>query len=112
MRFADTWEMIFTILVWFIILLEVVIVFGAVKATAELLQRGHHYLRCLILILLLLMISCATPNHPKTHKPLKGKAYKTNRGLMLLENTQLGRNKYYWSNANQRRIKSYHKRHK
>jgi hypothetical protein len=57
MKVANTWELVYLILVYFIIFLEVIIVFGAIKATMELLDRGHHYIRCMVLIMALLMIS-------------------------------------------------------
>ncbi len=63
----------------------------------------------IIVIFLLVGNGCASSKnsyYKKKHQIVKGKDYNSNRGLMLLESTQLGRNKYFYSKSNQKKIKS------
>ena len=65
-----------------------------------------------ILIFVLIGNGCVSTKNPyykKKNQTLKGNDYKSNRGLMLLDNKQLGRNKYFYSKKNQKNI---HKRKK
>ena len=63
----------------------------------------------MILLLSMLIGGCSTSkkafDKKRTHS-ISGKDYKANRGLMLLENTQLGRNKYFYSKNNQKKIRA------
>jgi ABC-type phosphate/phosphonate transport system substrate-binding protein len=65
-------------------------------------------LTLLLLILLILLCGCATSRQYKNYSEL--------RGLMLLENEQHARNKYFYSKNNQKKLKqankAYHKRTK
>lgn len=111
MTFVDTWEKLFTIGAYTLCTLMIVAVLGGLYATIEQFKNGQRYLRYFIFTIVLFLLSCAPQKH-YVSKPVKKKHHSEMRGLMLLENTQLGRNKYFWSHANQRRIKSYYKRHK
>ena len=72
----------------------------------------------IILFLFLMMGSCSTtsknPFYQKKYHTETKKSYKTKRGLMLLENSQLGRNKALYSKQNQKTkrttYKKYHKK--
>lgn len=61
-----------------------------------------------ILLLILIGNGCSTSKNAfekKKYHSISKKDYKSKKGLMLLENTQLGRNKYYYSKSNQKRKK-------
>ena len=63
----------------------------------------------LMFLFILVGSSCSSSkkafDKKRTHS-ISGKDYKANRGLMLLENTQLGRNKYFYSKNNQKKIRT------
>ena len=62
-----------------------------------------------VFLLLLLGDSCSSSKntfYKKKYQTVKKKDYGEKRGLMLLENTQIGRNKYFYSKSNQKKIKS------
>ena len=65
---------------------------------------------------LLIGNSCSSSRNAfekKKYQTVKKKDYGEKRGLMLLENTQLGRNKQFYSKSNQKKInKSHTKYHK
>jgi DMSO reductase anchor subunit len=116
MNFADTWEMIYTIGAYLITLLLGVVLLGAAYATFEQFRVGIKLLRRIVLIIFLFFISCASPqkqfyNRKYPHETRK--SYSEKRGLMLLNNSQLGRNKYGASPRYQSKLKkSYKKYHK
>lgn len=61
-----------------------------------------------IVIFLLVGNGCASTKNPyykKKSSTLSKRGYGANRGLMLLENTQLGRNKHFYSKSNQKKIR-------
>jgi hypothetical protein len=66
------------------------------------------WLLLVVVVFLLVGNGCATSKNPyykKKHQTVKGRDYREKRGLMLLENTQLGRNKYFYSKQNQKNIR-------
>lgn len=71
--------------------------------------------RVCIIILLLLTFSCApikkTDYYKRKHKTENTNSYTEKRGLMLLENSQLGRNKYMQSKGYQKKLKQSHKKY-
>lgn len=68
-------------------------------------------LLCTFVIFVLIIIGngcVSTKNtyYKKKTQTVKGKHYSEMRGLMLLDNKQLGRNKYFYSKNNQKKIRS------
>lgn len=67
--------------------------------------------KCIIIILFLLFSSCATQNkYEKRHKTVHHKEYSSLRGLMLLENTQLGKNKHFNDKKYHNKLKKTHRK--
>jgi hypothetical protein len=61
-----------------------------------------------------LLLSCSTPEksfYKKKHPRETHRGYKEKRGLMLLDNTKLGRNKYINSSRYQSKLKKSYKKH-
>lgn len=58
-------------------------------------------------VILIMGNGCASTKNPyykKKTQTVRGRDYTENRGLMLLDNKQLGKNKYFYSKNNQRNI--------
>ena len=69
-----------------------------------------------IFFILFLLTACASPQksfYKKHHPHETRKSYNEKRGLMLLDNTMLGRNKHFNDKSYQNRLKkAYRKYHK
>jgi hypothetical protein len=69
----------------------------------------------ILFILLILLVGCAPSSksfYKKKHPTENTKSYSEKRGLMLLENTQMGRNKYMQSKNYNKTLKNSRKKYK